>query len=85
VRGGRHAWEMRLITWDALVRLLELDDPTTSRRIHQLLFPRELTKLDAIVDLLFFTAEDSKLGEVDENSMCGTHRGTPALWRVHPS
>jgi hypothetical protein len=63
---------MRLISCDALGRLLrvkeELDHPTTLRRIHQLLFPRELTKLDAIVDLLFFTAEDSKLGEVAPDS-----------------
>lgn len=67
VRGSRHAWEMRLISCDALVRLLklkeELEDPATLHRIHQLLFPREFTKLDAIVDLMFSTAEDTKQAE----------------------
>lgn len=68
VRGSRYAWDMRLISVDALVRLMELkqslDDPTTLHRIHQILLPREFTKLDEIVDLVFSTAEDAKASEV---------------------
>lgn len=64
VRGSRHAWEMRLISVDALVRLMLLkqsvDDPDALRRIYEILIPREFTKLDEIVELVFSTAEDAK-------------------------
>lgn len=67
VRGSKFAWEMRLISVDALIRLMmlkqSLDDPTTLKRIHQILLPREFTKLDEIVDLVFSTAEDAKATE----------------------
>lgn len=63
VRGSKHAWDMRLISVDGLVRLMmlkeSLDDPKTLAQIHQLLLPREFTKLDGIVDLVFSTAEDA--------------------------
>ncbi|MCC7218121.1 MAG: hypothetical protein IT517_15190 [Burkholderiales bacterium] len=64
IRGSRHAWEMRLISVDALVRLMLLkqsvDDPDALRRIYEILIPREFTKLDEIVELVFSTAEDAK-------------------------
>ncbi|MGZ5914558.1 MAG: hypothetical protein ACXWJU_04420 [Hyphomicrobium sp.] len=67
IRGSRHAWSMRLLSVDALIRLVrlkeDLEDPDSLRRIHQILVPREFTKLDEIVDLVFSTAEDAKAGE----------------------
>ncbi|MDZ4818323.1 MAG: hypothetical protein SGJ20_05055 [Planctomycetota bacterium] len=68
IRGSRHAWEMRLISVDALVRLMLLkqsvEDPDALRRIYEILIPREFTKLDEIVELVFSTAEDAK--QVDD-------------------
>jgi hypothetical protein len=62
IRGSRHAWDVRLISVEALLRLLdvkeELEDPTIVRRIHQILIPREFTKLDEIIELLFSAASD---------------------------
>jgi hypothetical protein len=62
IRGSRHAWEIRIISVDALIRLMtlkdSLDDPTTLTRISQILVPREYTKLDEIIDIVFATAED---------------------------
>lgn len=70
IRGSRHAWSMRLLSVDALVRLVKLkenlEDPESLRRIHQILVPREFTKLDEIVDLVFSTTEDAKAS--DESS-----------------
>jgi hypothetical protein len=64
IRGSRHAWDVRLISTEALLRLLtvkeELEDPRIQDRIHAVLRPREFTRLDEIVDLLFSTAEDIK-------------------------
>lgn len=57
IRGSRHAWDIRLISLDALVRLAEvkeeLNDWATSNKINQLLRPVEYTRLDGIVELLF--------------------------------
>jgi hypothetical protein len=64
IRGSRHAWDIRLISMDALLRLVsvkeDLEAPQPIRRIHQVLLPREFTRLDEIVDLIFSTAEDIK-------------------------
>ena len=70
IRGSRHAWDVRLISTEALVRLLavkeEVEDPKIQARIHAVLRPREFTKLDEIVDILFSTAEDIKQDQVVE-------------------
>ena len=67
IRGSRNAWDMRLISIDALVRLMALkesvEDPDALRRIYEILIPREFTKLDEIVDFVFSTAEDAKEAE----------------------
>lgn len=67
IRGSRHAWSMRLLSVDALIRLVKLkeslEDPESLRRIHQILIPREFTKLDEIVDVVFSTAEDAKASD----------------------
>jgi hypothetical protein len=62
IRGSRHAWDIRLISADALVKLVQLkensDDPETGRKIRSLLTPMEFTRLDGLVDVMFTTATD---------------------------
>lgn len=62
VRGSRHAWEIRLISVDALLQLANLkqdtDDPETAEKIRALLVPREYTRLDEIIEVMFSTALD---------------------------
>jgi hypothetical protein len=62
IRGSRHAWDIRLISLESLLRLAEvkdeLSDLDTSNKINQLLRPVEFTRLDGIVELLFATKKD---------------------------
>jgi hypothetical protein len=57
VRGSRYAWEMRLISIEGLVKLVQIkqksDDPSTLQQIRQLLQPFEYTKIDKIIDVIF--------------------------------
>ena len=67
VRGSRHAWDIRLISIDGLLRLMrlkeELDDPKIMDKIRKVLMPQEFTKVDGIIDLVFTTAEEVKKEE----------------------
>lgn len=67
IRGSRHAWDVRIISVDALIRLMrimeEVDDPIIVQRIHNILIPREFTRLDEIADVLFSTTEEVKQDE----------------------
>lgn len=62
VRGSRHAWDMRLISVDALLALVRIKESTdsgaTSTKIRSVLVPVEYTRLDALVDVMFTTAKD---------------------------
>ena len=62
IRGSQHAWDIRLISLEALLRLAEvkeeLTDWDTSNKINQLLRPVEYTSLDGIVELLFAAKQD---------------------------
>lgn len=62
VRGSRHAWDMRLISVDALLALVRIKESTdsgvTSAKIRSVLVPAEYTRLDALVDVMFTTAKD---------------------------
>lgn len=75
IRGSRHAWDMRLISVDALLRMMkikeEVEDPSIIQRIHEILIPREFTKLDKIIDLLFSATEDIKQIDIAEDSEIG--------------
>jgi len=55
VRGSRHAWDIRLISADALVKLTQLKENTegteTGRKIRSLLTPMEYTRLDQMIDV----------------------------------
>jgi len=67
VRGSRHAWDIRLISVDALLRLVavkeDLETPEAVQKIRQLLRPKEYTKVDDIIDLVFSAAEEVKKEE----------------------
>lgn len=67
IRGSRHAWDVRLISLEALLRLAEvkeeLSDWETSNKINQLLRPVEYTRLDGIVELLFAAKRDLELAD----------------------
>jgi hypothetical protein len=65
IRGSRHAWDIRVISIDALLRLLDvrqnLSEPATIRRISGLLRPLEYTRVDELVDLVFLTFNEPEL------------------------
>ena len=71
IRGSRFAWDLRIISIDALQRLMsikeEVEDPHIIQRIHNILIPREFTRLDEIADILFSAAEDIKQETVSED------------------
>lgn len=73
VRGSRYAWDIRLISVDALSNLVSLkentDSTTTSEKIRSVLVPREYTKLDALIDVMFSTARDVETVVEIENSL----------------
>lgn len=64
VRGSRHAWSMRIVGIDALIKLLEVNLSTSSddvtEKIHTILRPFEYTRIDQIVDVVFTTIEDKE-------------------------
>ena len=66
VRGSRHAWDIRLISADALVKLVQLKENTeaadTGRKIRGLLTPMEYTRLDRMIDVMFTAAKDVEVG-----------------------
>lgn len=70
VRGSRYAWEMRLISVERLIKLVQIkeksDDPATIHQIRQLLQPFEYTKIDKIIDVIFTTAVDVENQQSDE-------------------
>jgi len=67
VRGSRYAWDTRLISVDSLCNLVsvreKLDDVATSTMISEILKPREYTRLDPIIELVFATSADAEDAE----------------------
>jgi len=70
VRGSRYAWDMRLISVERLIKLVQIkeksDEPSTLYQIRQLLQPFEYTKIDQIIDVIFTTAIDVESQQVSE-------------------
>jgi len=92
VRGSRHAWDIRLLSIERLIKLVQIkekaSDAATCQQIHQLLKPFEYTKIDKIIDILFTTttdietAEDTKDTEelpVENLDACKQNRTAPEL------
>lgn len=80
VRGSRYAWEMRLISIEGLIKLVQIkeksDDPSTLLQIRQLLQPFEYTKIDRIIDVIFATAADVESQQTAEDQVAvgqGSH------------
>ena len=62
IRGSRQAWETRIVGVDALVKLAGLAtdefEYADVYRVTTVLMPREFTRVDGIIDLVFFAAEE---------------------------
>lgn len=73
VRGSRYAWEMRLISIERLIKLVQIKeksgDPATIHQIRQLLQPIEYTKIDKIIDVIFTTAVDVESQQESEQEV----------------
>jgi hypothetical protein len=73
IRGSQLAWTARIVSVDALCRLLAisatLGDPQDRHKIYSLLRPFEYTKVDDIINLVFAAAEapEKITAEVDSD------------------
>ncbi len=76
IRGSRHAWDTRIISTEALVKLVALkvesgEDETTDK-IRSLLIPFEYTRLDNIIDVIFTAAKDVEAGAEESSPITET-------------
>ena len=74
IRGSRHAWDMRLISVESLIKLIRikeelLDNENTFRSISRVLQPMEFTRLDYLVDTLFITGKEVQDAESAESNL----------------
>ncbi len=86
IRGSKFAWNIRVISVGALLRLMlikeELEDPVILHRIHAVLVPHEFTRLDAIAELLFSAAKEIKQEETEsETESVATEKTGKAISR----
>lgn len=69
IRGSHHAWDIRLISTDSLLKLLTLketfNDIKTIQQINELLKPREYTRIDKLIELIFETSKDLQIDDLD--------------------
>ena len=83
VRGSRYAWDMRLISVERLIKLVQIkeksDDPATLTQIRQLLQPFEYTKIDRIIDVIFTTAADVEDQIVEQAPAEDTDKGVESF------
>jgi hypothetical protein len=72
VRGSKHAWTTRIISADALAKLVSLKENAeldSVSKIHDLLIPFEYTRLDKIIEIAFSVAEDaSSAAELEQTA-----------------
>jgi len=73
VRGSKHAWDIRLISVQALLKLMSikerLENPLVLKQIRSILTPQEFTRVDGIIDVVFLAAEDVTLAaELDQET-----------------
>jgi hypothetical protein len=64
IRGSRHAWNARLISVEALTKLMfineDLGQTGLQEKVRRILLPFEYTKVDNIVDLVFETQQEAE-------------------------
>jgi hypothetical protein len=69
IRGSKHAWNIRVLSIDALKKLLDLRETVNDNRvlnqINEILKPLEYTRLDKLIDLLFITSQDNLIEQED--------------------
>jgi len=70
VRGSRYTWDIRLVSLAALFKMVALknstDNPSSARLLRGILVPREYTKLDSLLDIVSFVAQDVSEEEAEE-------------------
>lgn len=69
IRGSRHAWDIRLISVERLIQLLnlkeKLNDAGTVQLINDVIKPFEYTRIDKLIDLIFITSADIEFNKED--------------------
>lgn len=82
VRGSRHAWSMRIVSVDALIKLMDVNLSTSSgavtEKIHTILRPMEYTRIDEIVDIVFTTVEDKESSIRDDLGASADDENVPS-------
>jgi hypothetical protein len=82
LRGSRHAWTMRIISIDALIKLMFVNISTSSpeitNKIYTILKPFEYVKVDQIVDILFTATEEKN--DDDSNIVTAVSEGEPIIF-----
>lgn len=62
IRGSRHAWDIRVISAEALIKLVTIKENSeaieTGLKIRSILTPVEYTRLDRMVDVMFTAITD---------------------------
>ena len=72
IRGSRHAWDMRIISVNALLKIAEIKERVeapTFRRFHEILVPKEFIRLDEVADLFLSTASEASAEEDEAAKM----------------
>ncbi len=91
IRGSRHAWQVRLVSVESLIKLMfvreEVSEQIFTQRLRRILFPFEYTRVDNIIDLVFETQREieDKIVEADvvvdvgepDDGRIGTWQFTP--------
>lgn len=64
IRGSKYAWDIRLVSTDSLLKLLKVrdsfNDSKTTAQINEILKPKEYTKIDRLIDLMFMHSGTEK-------------------------
>lgn len=85
IRGSRHAWDVRVISAEALIKLVTIKENSealeTGLKIRSVLTPVEYTRLDRLVDVMFTAVTDVEEQisndemPVDHNTQAGAADG----------
>jgi hypothetical protein len=85
-RGSKHAWDVRIISAEALLKLLKvkenLNEPGTVTRIQGVLKPLEYTRVDRLIDIIFSTSEDL---QSEEENVEGDPPPSPSVAAEKPT
>jgi hypothetical protein len=85
IRGSKQAWDIRLLSTDSLINLLTIkerfSDTRTIQQINELFKPKEYTRIDKLIDLIFLTSNDLIL-EQEELEDKDSEKESPGLEKV---